>query len=199
VWTYCGSEKVPMVSFCKHVNELPGFHSKRRTSLAERHSVALQMSHEFSHSSNFSIKRYEQWHTIYISNTNIRNWYFTCQLQFNITFSKLTFSFTFNEELILFSLLIILSVILRALLEPQSTCMPNEKRYVAIALILAQIKYVVTSLPWKGVASYTGLLKPKCTSSPPSNKGPRPTEPADNKKLIWYPHSVIRVSVVSCR
>ena len=85
------------------------------------------MSHEFSHSSNFSIKRYEQSHTMYISNTNTRNWYFTCQLKFNITFNKLTFSITVNEELILFSLLITLSIILRALLEPQSTFMPNEK------------------------------------------------------------------------
>jgi len=45
--------------------------------------------------------------------------------------------------------------------------MPNEKRYVAIAVILAQIKYSVTSLLWKGVASYTELLKPKCTSPHP--------------------------------
>jgi hypothetical protein len=45
--------------------------------------------------------------------------------------------------------------------------MPNEKRYVAIAVILAQIKYSVTSLLWEGVASYTELLKPKCTSPHP--------------------------------
>jgi hypothetical protein len=52
-------------------------------------------------------------------------------------FKKLTCSITVNEELILFSLLITLSVILRVLLEPQSTFMPNEKRNVAIVVILA--------------------------------------------------------------
>jgi hypothetical protein len=57
--------------------------------------------------------------------------------KFYITFDKLTFSIMVNEELILFSLLIILSVILKTLLETQSTFMPNEKRYVAIAVILA--------------------------------------------------------------
>jgi len=72
-----------------------------------------------------------------MSNTNTRNWYSTCQLQFNITFIKLTHSITVNEELILFSLLIFRSVILKALLEPQSTIMSNEKWYVAIAVILA--------------------------------------------------------------
>jgi len=56
---------------------------------------------------------------------------------FYITFNKLTFSIMVNKMLILFSLLIILSVILKALLQTQSTFMPNEKRYVAIAVILA--------------------------------------------------------------
>jgi hypothetical protein len=42
--------------------------------------------------------------------------------------------------------------------------MPNEKRYVVIAVILARIKYSVTSPLWKVVEFNTELHKPKWAS-----------------------------------